>query len=308
MKISQQTGNTLAEYGLIGATILGLCLLGLTQLGDSLKYQVDGFGHSLVRKPAISALPGVVAEQEKRFQEVGIDWKAMVAKNKDFQATILVSGANGATNELLSELDRTIQRLLASGEISEAEARELIKLSNMGHTMAKAEKAMEDAMAVGSPRVEYEGKTYMLANMRDLLGFDKPPQGDSWEVEAGYANSLVGSFVQAYQNAKKAGAMSNPEINKTVSALSYKIVAVADSLSWTTDSIITDKAQGASYAEIDSRLKNLNQEIASNLQTNLSNIPPDSLFYNAASSSTHTNSAGICTIGSGQDTGTACSN
>jgi hypothetical protein len=305
--MSYAKGNALTEYGFIGLLVLGVCVVALSGLGDSLLKNLDGFQKSLVKKPntqaslvagSVPGTPGKPGSITDGGSSLGELVKGLSVK--EMEATIQVSGANGATKELASKMTAYASQLLAEGKLSEEQADMISRLANEGHKLAIAEKLLEDAYARKSDSIVYGGQTYTRAAFGELFGFNRlhgiVGSATSMESQMTNAKPMTASFLTMYNQAKDAGALSDPAIARTIENLSTQITVTSDLLKWNLEE--ADKS-GRSMQDYQSRL-------GMGYVTALYQINLPDLAAEAASDLTHEDSRDICRTGGGQDQGRQC--
>lgn len=162
----------------------------------------------------------------------------------DFNGLLETSGAAGTTSTLSANMETLAAELLASGEISQAEANLIQSLAQKGHEMAGAEQFLEN-FAANHPNpadwdqpVTYNGVTYATprAMGEALIGYLDPqttaannPLDPSY-VAANGPNNITKQFVDQYNGAVSQGALSNPLVNSIVTQLSEQIVFTSDAV------------------------------------------------------------------------------
>lgn len=289
----RKKGQALTEYGLV-IVLLGLAGLGgLVLYGSSVSQELFNLtGES--GQPEISA--GLATPPGTEIQAVvslsaskqgsegltpilnGIPYKS--PNSAEIKQMIETAGSNGTTDILASVIERIAAHLAAEEKLSETDAHALLALANQGHRIAGIEKIMEDAVAgsnndreafLNTP-VVFEGKTYQ--NAYELVG-QKIGASD------GFSGADISKFEQLQQAAIAALANLPPvegvSVQSVVEQLCGDIRTIADGFETVTWRV-TEDASGS--------LSNLDKMVAS--------------YY------TDRNSAGICSTGSGEDSGTQC--
>jgi hypothetical protein len=222
-----------------------------------------------------------------------------------YKRNIEALGADGATEKLLSTLNRYIDELLALGKISEAQHAELLKLSNHGHQLAGIQGAIE-ALAIQSAEserptlqntIEVNGITRNLRNLAAMSIISNDSTGANasrkiytptteisaqMKTEFGlnpsfeYVGTPVFEFIQQYEKALNTGEMADPTIRATIRALARDIQQLSQHSAIAASEIYH-------YGADPSRL---NESIASR--------------------TSHSHSGEICTVGNHQDQGVYC--
>ena len=210
----------------------------------------------------------------------------------NIQETVQTIGANGATELLSDQLEILAKQLLAEGAITEKQANALIFLANKGHTLADLEKGLENTLNNGkNANAIRENQIVMdVRNFRqngDPLG-TKDTQSYNGvldlvgkmdvEIATGKPSSNLLWFQNAWDDAKRSGAMANPNVKAIVNQLAGTIYDIANEVGKVTKDFARDKISS-----------------------------PTNVMPLVASQQTHDNSAGICTVGNGQDSGIHCS-
>lgn len=235
----------------------------------------------------------------------------------DLEKAILTAGTNGTTRLMADNMRALAKQLLAAGEITPLESQKLLDLANKGHALAEAERLVEEGfkaagwketMALAAP-VQINGKSYTLEQAADELYvfYSNDPGGNEvWmaaddgdyslameRVANGYkgwsgTGTIMGPFVEGYEDALKSGALTNPAVKSVVDELTLKIIHLGHAMGWAQPEMVRSGEVAPSEALL---LDYMKRDI------------PVSLF---ATEATHTHSAGICGTGHGQDTGIQC--
>ncbi len=307
----RNSGNAMTEYSLIGLLVLTVCIGGLMNLGNGLQDNLGGFGKSLAysQKAAPSALPTVnvvspaaavpssSSLQAKPAQKVDLGTPAQTSE------TLQVSGANGATNELADALASRTDKLLATGEITQAQANLLYKLSNNGHSLANGQALFENALKAGQKSVAFEGKTYKLRDFANMLGYTKDTtQQENWSLNPDIAGPVMKPFSETYQEILQSGMLTDPNVKQQVNDITLQIGSLVDAFTWSANG-----AFDMNYASNQSLVDDFSASLVEHFKTNLNGAPIAQWSLPAnASDFTHQGSASICGAGSGKDSGKAC--
>lgn len=298
-------GQSLSEYGLIIWTvgvigIVALCLLGHS-VTSSVTAMVPGSSKSDSHMDTIQAdsaigipqapLPPNFQTVYQKFQQSG-----------DISLLVETAGANGTSEILLGMMDTLIAKKLASGQLTEEQANALQQLSNKGHAMAAVEKLAEDKIQAGiaagqtgkeilGQKVQYNGELITVNDIYYLLGTNSSPAwGDGLsrkELEALDTHQLTYDFYNEFLNIQEKGTIQDPEITQMVSYLSNQIAGLSEGLSENLYRMISTPENKLNPVSLAIKNKSFVEDMTTNELTNL-------------------HSASICTIGSGQDTGTYC--
>jgi len=205
---------------------------------------------------------------------------------EDSKSVVETTGTNGATMEILAQLDAMIAQLSKLPNVDPEQINRLQALANQGHKLADIEAAVAKAYTeVGSSdelatwTTTIQGQTYTGAQLTQVIGFWNPtgsmgdgPQDLTNPLSTQWAQSETAAFINLYNDAKASGALSDPAI----------------------DALVTDAASKISY------LTEITEHGAI--------VLPDeaSLYANMASNMSDTHSTNICSAGGGTDSGVAC--
>lgn len=180
--MSRRFGQSMTEYGLIGASLGLVAVAALALLGNNL----SGLFDAMLSKPkpvqtANAPAPTSPAEALQtpapvpapatggntvitleNGQQLSLNMPDSVAQS------VQTIGANGTTDLLASNLTAMANQLLEKGEITQDQANSLIKLANQAHHMAEIQKILEkssaemgnDVTAFKSTPVTIDGVTY----------------------------------------------------------------------------------------------------------------------------------------------------
>lgn len=308
-------GHTITEYGLILGSIAVMCVVGVGLLSNNVSDHLYLMISDRASQATAAVLPYAAPPASTAPQTVFATTQSNAAQSRpstskgndplpaaalispvNTRNTILVSGANGATQQLANTLIAHIQTLLQTEAIDQAQSQVLMQLANEAHTLATAEKVLEDAILEGKTEVTYNNVRYTTSRLSLELGISPP--NDNWTMEPKYAEKLMAPFVQQYQTALTTGALSNPSVKAQVTQLSYQIVAIGDALSWSFDRLKTK-------SQPDKTVSTLNNNTADTFQIDMTGTP-FSFEVPVASAKTRQNASKICTTSTGTDTGTQC--
>lgn len=205
----------------------------------------------------------------------------------DLQTSVSTTGANGTTLTLANTLTSIAQNLLTEGVITPEQASSLEALANQGHTLAQIARIVENAAKSATSTQEYlntkgviNGKTYTVNEIGDsLIGYDimdGVTMPDNPLDPRLYRGSELQHFVSLYEDALNSGALSEPAVKSTVTELASQIAVLNQSVA----------------------MADWGVAVEGNAVNQFNNL--------TVSSITHYKSAGICTAGSGVDTGVSC--
>jgi hypothetical protein len=209
-------------------------------------------------------------------------------------------GGSGYSAALATSLIELAKALEESGELSSAQASDLINLANQGFVVAGMMQTVEDAFkqtgydakAFRDQQMTFNGKTYTGGELNAIIRSNTIGYSIEHNTDPAYALGLVTpdttnyangqaitELVALWETARANGAMSNPGVLKLVSALTQNIAASSSTL----EASINQDFNNPNYVLSQS---DINNKVASTL---------------AASSSTQ-----ICTVGSGSSNGMTC--
>ncbi|MCE3235843.1 MAG: hypothetical protein K0Q50_2023, partial [Vampirovibrio sp.] len=210
---------------------------------------------------------------------------------------IEVAGANGATEQLAAALANRAQAMLAEGLITKDQANELIELANQGHYLASGQKVLEDALRTGQKSVMFEGKMYTTMDFtKRMVGYKRDTQAkENWALNPELASPILKPFSEKYHMILQGGILNNDEVETQVKDLVIQIGVLADALVWSSEDVLRGDQD------------NMNTIIAGHFAENVDGAPlTTSLDKTSTSSLTDKNSAKICGLGAGQDSGRNC--
>lgn len=296
----RHAGNTIFEYILPGALIIFGCIGALTLIGTGLN------GHFGLLKNNMNSQVSNTQKQVQLQQMAKASFSATVIPSSttpggsgsaaggipgavglaDISSVIQTAGANGGTETLASAMAAYIQQLKDQGVLTPEQLSLLSQLANAGHDLANAEKALNDAVKGGQGTVTYNGQTYTVADFQQQFGFNNNVGiNAATSMDASAAMGQLAPFMNLYQQAQSSGALSDPAVESQITYLSKQIAALSDLAKWNTTSSATDLSYGY---------------VTAMQQVGIPDAPP------SISDATHSNSADICTTGTGKDSGTNC--
>jgi Flp pilus assembly pilin Flp len=297
-------GNTLAEYALISGVFLGVSVMALSGLGNSISGQWDSFTQSMARSASRArlAITNPALQSQRGADTTALaggsnstkgQWSNLATDSRQAIMAVQTIGANGVTDELATMLTAQVAQLKESGTLTEAEANALLLLADRGHQLAAAQKMVEDSIMQGKSSVTFEGRTYSIKDFADSVGFSSHGGVEMLtNLPPDQANSNFKPFAEQYQVVKQSGMLEKPEVQAEISALVYQIAFVTDTLRWTALDIV-DAGTVSSQTE-----ESFKTELASHY---LENLGEPSLTLEAINASviTNQNSGKICKAGSG---------
>lgn len=311
----RRIGQSLTEYGLIGALVIGLSLLALQMLGKSLNLSVTNMVPDRVSlQPTQTAAPGSGPSQNPAAlpgspgvqSPDGMTLKLPNGRSldldipADISKSIMTVGANGTTDMLASSLEALAQQLLASGEISESGSNALLNLANIAHRQAAIARLVEDVMSVGGSNtqgalvstIQFEGKTYKLDELAGLIATGTANADGTYPY-----GPEIAKFWQAYQDLWPAGAMTNSTAAGIVDVYVHEIANLADS-NRVVISKMTTGYGGTPETYRQTQAEYMQSIGYDNTATLLKN--------KTGAAITHNDSAKICTTGGNYDSGQQC--
>lgn len=182
--------------------------------------------------------------------------------------TVDTIGANGTTEILANTLSALGQQLLVQGKITEDQFQWFQRLANSGHGMGRMEENIET----------------MLQNPQSTLSYD-----EYWQLM--HESQILKNsnlLAEDYQLLKDSGALSDPAVAAIVNNLVNNIQSIGTATRDAVDAIHPADP-------------NAHYDSATNTYT-----LDTTAFQQTLSQETHANSAGICNVGGGQDTGISC--
>jgi len=295
---SKNAGTTSTEFGLVCCLIAGISLLSLTMLGHSISDLLGQASGSSSPKsmPADLLAPKYSATNAggKPFPYTtsqGTTINVNPTLENNLGRVVLTTGVNGATNILADTLKSIADQLKASGEINSTQYNALIGLANSGHNLASVEATFEgivasspnaSAMSTSMGQNPSLSETDASGNPTGwyVLGFhhggEPNPLTIANPMDASQALPATKEFLDAYQTVSDSGALSDPKVKSIIDSLASDISYMSQLVGAGTGQV--------SYGQ----------------------IPPDQLTSTIAAQLTHQDSGGICTVGSGSDSGTQC--
>lgn len=311
MYLMKPKGQGLAEYSLIALLILVVSIPAISLFGGDLMGLLQDMFSGMNKSVTAQATPlsnaamaqsGDLVAAERNFAGSSAAVKVTLKDGtvidlsqypQDLKKYVDATGSNGATNEMLAQLDSLIAQLKKGNQITPAQLSSLQDLSNQGHRIASIEKLLEDSYknadslnTIYSGQVTFDGKTYTPLTLRSLIGWDTGLNGtytgndtpDTLQttMSATGANPELSKFLNLYFQAEGSGALNDPALKNIVSDLTSQIA------------FLTEVSEHSSW------------EIAT------SSLDPKTINNVQVSLVTDNNSSQICKAGNGKDNGVVC--
>ncbi|HEY9685795.1 MAG TPA: hypothetical protein V6C52_02340 [Coleofasciculaceae cyanobacterium] len=307
-KVQQQhSGQGLTEYSLIAGVLVLVAVGGMLLLGQNLN---DIFGNMLsssagtvnasgTQTIAAAPSPPVAGTQSLSITLSSGQQVQLSNYPADLTNSIQTNGANGTTELLLANMDSVIQQLQATANLTPAQADILLQLSNQGHEMANVEKLLEGALAdangdasvFNQTSFTYQGLDYSNPwDLSVLIGYHPGWGGDE---------ELAVNFRALYDQAVSQGTLNDPVAQQTVSVLVNQIANIANGVESAVYGMYWNQGSISNFSEnVISTLGERDASLGINTQTSLADL--------SFSTITDQDSAGICAVGKGTDSGTNC--
>jgi hypothetical protein len=314
------SGQSLTEYGLVGALVLVACIGGIAILGNSLR---DSFASMITAPPAkpiavaSSPVSSIPASPSAPVLPSSVSSATLVSPNTlqikladgstlnmnipvDVAKSIQTIGANGTTQLLASSLEELAAQLKAEGKVDQTGSDAILKLANLAHRIASIESVVEGAMAkAGGDRqaalnmpVVFDGKSY--AKVTDLTA---TIQTGSQLSDGSYNfGPQTKEFYDAFSALWSAGVMNDPKVAGIIDVYTHEIANLADG----NRVVMTQMAN--SYGTPDA----YRTQLANYMNSIGYNNTASKLSEKTGSAVTHVDSAAICTAGGRTDSGTNC--
>lgn len=301
---SSKKGQALQEYILIGALIIVMIIPTMLIFSGNFAGLLGRLYNNMNKTVLAQATPlsqsaltqtgdvlAVAAEGGKSKKDLVFTLKDGTIINlnqypQDLKKAVEVNGSNGATNEVLAQLDSLIEQLEKSPDTNKTELASLKDLANQGHRLATIENLIETSYKnagslenLQATEVTFEGKQYKIDDLSSMLGWQSSeltPESISDRLSTQNAGPELKQFIDLYFKAEGSGALNDPAVKKVVTNMSDNIAfltEITESTAWTTSNVEFDAAAMDQYA---------------------------------ASAATNLNSGGICQAGNNTDTGVQC--
>lgn len=188
--------------------------------------------------------------------------------------TVMTIGVNGSTEKLIATLRSLAITLGESGKITPEQQNLLFQMANKGHTLAEAEKAIENIALSATSSADFKATPVTIGEKQYASPIEAALEiGVDGDNNRG---SILQDFDNLYQQLKQSQALKDPAVQQLVSAIHKDIYNLADSTEGTVWSI----SQGE--------------------------VSPDKLQENTASTVTHSKSSILCEAGDSRDSGIRC--
>lgn len=321
MKHFSAQGSLMSEYGLIMALVAVAGIAGYAALGSGVTDLFTSFKAPGPPPTYTASNVGLLGQPSGNGQTSGTASNNGTAGNVGFarlpDGTMLnlgnypvilskaveTSGVNGTTEQLLGSLESLIAKLVADGKLTPAQASAYNKLANAGHNLADAEKLIENTMTscgsniscLQNTPVVFKGQTYgnLVAFETANIGFWETCESpgvcsnptptlsslNSTGIQTNGWRGISGDFAQEYSALQSQGMLADPDMNKIVTALSTQILLMSDTLETTSGkTAVNDNPD----------------------------FTPENYASNIISGVTEYDSASICSVGGGTDSGVKC--
>jgi Flp pilus assembly pilin Flp len=284
-------GQSMTEYVVIGALVCVMAVGSMLLMGGTVTNIFEKMFSSSSGNPGQSGIQTTALNSTSSSTVAGTQSLSITLSSgkqinlsnypSDLSTAIQVSGGNGTTELLLANLDTVIRHLQATENLTSEQASLLIQLSSQGHHMADMLKQAETIAST-------TGDTSAIYSLTGPLS----PTCDCAEGQAIILQDL-------YDQAAASGALADPVANRLVSTLTGQILAIGQAAGWTTSDF---KSTGTplNYADLQSSMSSKLAEWGWDENSS------ESVLALGASVVVHEDSSGICTMGSGTDSGTDC--
>jgi hypothetical protein len=321
-KLSGPTlGNSLVEYALPLGLLAIVVLVGAGLVGSNLTQWIPSMANGTMKNDGNSKSLRLRPLGSNPYTQTVLltlsDGSSLDLENypTDIRSLVETLGPNGTTDLLVDAMRQLAQKLLAKGEITQAQANQLMALANNGHSWANTQGLVESVLsdsggdeAVFDNNVrpvlskifeqqlsmnEIAPEAFQLFSitatrpipMRDAQGVVmKDEQGnylyDNTNPQTRTYIPLQVDFANSYAHALKSGALQNPGVKTLVDSLSKNIFNLGSA------SIVT--ANMITYTS--DRDYQLNP----------------SQYNQTAVKLIHNNASNICAVGGGNDSGISC--
>lgn len=284
-------GNTLIEYILSGALILGLTISVILAFSTNLNKAFAALRDEM-RSHRNQTQAAILARQSGGSSYTGLtnlSPQQLALLQSDLSTKLQTTGANGSTELFSQQIALSAQQMLDAGKIDQNQYDLLMKLANQGHQMAQIEGMIADAVQYAggdlsklkSLTYSFNGQNYTAIELSHLIGFvvSSDSQTDLLAQDPSSAGSELSNFMSLYNQALNSGIVSTPELQSTVNSAAYQIASLGE---------ITEENLWRFSAD----------------KTNLTSATD--LNNASAESATHINSGKICAAGDFLDNGVLC--
>jgi hypothetical protein len=314
-------GNSLVEYALPLGLLVVVVLVGAGLVGSSLTQWIPSMANGTMKNDSNSKSLRLRPLGSNPYTQTVLltlsDGSSLDLENypTDIRSLVETLGPNGTTDLLVDAMRQLTQKLLAKGEITQAQANQLMTLANSGHSWANTQGFIESAVRDSGRNKEiFDAQVRPVLNkfyeqnltinqiapeaiqlfsitasmsipIRDAQGVVmKDEQGnylyDSKNPQTRTYIPLQVDFANSYAHALKSGALQNPGVKTLVDSLSKNIFNLG-SASIASANRIT-YTSGRDY------------------QLN------PSQYNQTAVKLIHNNASNICAVGGGNDSGISC--
>lgn len=323
--MSKTRGQGLVEYSLTAGALVLLTIGGLSLVATNFTDLFENVGNRLVAQgPATGPMTwagggtgGTATATEGGGEELATEETAItpvvsgayetnIAGFKkmvnDLPNLIETSGASGTTKIMVAYMQSLADEMLNEGEIKPQEHANLVNLANKGHKMASITESIETFLAaqpagtmqstLHHQQVQHQGITLTYGQLIHELGLGNGASYTASVIQkdglyavtqnqSPHTGASMTEFLEEYARVADNDLANTPELKSVVETLSSNIVTISGYFS--SDLTVAPHKTDVSIdqGKVD--------------------------FVNKATSSlTHTNSAGICTAGNGEDSGKFC--
>jgi hypothetical protein len=266
------------EYALVSALIVLACLGALASLQNQPGNQMTDLSWHMNGGHASTVHGEIQAILKKTYARLPADQQALL--QSDFSTKLVTLGANGTTDLLATQLTLVAQALKEIGAITEAQSEDLLNLANQGHTIAQAERLIEDSVSgktqSSTGMYTFQGKEYTLDQLAGQIGFGGVSMDEvANPLTSDKAEPVLANFQSLYTTAQRDGSLEIPEVKALVDQASSQILTTGELV----EDVYTREQITDDYAAFKTRL---------------------------ASNATNASSGAICTAGRNTDTGQSC--
>lgn len=253
-------GQGIAEYSLIAVLILVVSIPAISLFGGDFMGLLQGIFSGMDKSVTAEATPLSQAALTQSGDQVAsssftgaetADVKVtlkdgtVITLNKypqDLKKYVEATGSNGATTELLGQLDSLITQLGKSKNVTASQINGLKALSNQGHRLASIEGALENAYRtagsindLNNMLLTLEGKKYSVTQLAYSIGWQggngsrqSTPDDIANTLSDSYAAPELSEFINRYFEAEASGALNDPAVRDIVSDLSGQIAYLTE--------------------------------------------------------------------------------
>jgi hypothetical protein len=285
-------GNTLMEYGITGALLIIVCIVGLQFLNSGLNKAVAMIRDDMQSRQKSAETMHALQVAHANGQSTGtLSAAEQALLQQSLGNKLQTTGANGSTELLANQVAATAALLLAEGKIDQSQYDVLMRLSNQGHKIAQIEATVAESLKMANGDVAafenmtftIDGQTYQGKRLAGQIGFGSlyPKDFNTTDImTTGYthAGSQLTTFLDLYKEAQASGALSDPAANDTVTSAATQIASIGE--------VVEDSVAQFTWGKVDG--------------------DADSILAFQASNASHMNSDKICETGSFQANGTLC--